>query len=103
MNEIFAGKHSSAEVEGWFTSVVGNVTHNAAIVEQAKANATPAQFANGDYRKALTHAVIKALESHASMSDQTLQDEKVFEQVAEVLLPEVFQRARQTLAQSSAL
>ena len=94
MNEIFAGKHSDAEFEGWATSVIGNASADAALGEQAKANSTAGQFANGDYRNVLSQAVIRALESHHSMSEQTLQNAKIFDEVAELLLPEVYERAR---------
>jgi type I restriction enzyme, R subunit len=43
----------------------------------------------------LAEAVIKALASHHSMSDQMLQNPKVFDEVAEALLPEVYEKARQ--------
>jgi hypothetical protein len=48
MNEIFAGKHSDAEIEGWATAVVGNASEDSDLAEQAKANSTAGQFANGD-------------------------------------------------------
>lgn len=37
---------------------------------------------------------MKALSSHHSMSDQMLQDGKVFDEVADVLLHEVYSQAR---------
>lgn len=79
INEIFAGKHSYAEFEGWVTSVVGNASADATLAEQAKANSTAGQFANGDYRNVLSQAVINALESHHSMFEQTVQNAKIFE------------------------
>jgi hypothetical protein len=47
------------------------------------ANPTAAQFGSGDCRTVLAEAVIKALNSQHWMSDQTLQDPKVFNEVAE--------------------
>jgi type I restriction enzyme, R subunit len=38
--------------------------------------------------------VIKALQSHHSMSEQMLQNPKVFDEVAEALLPEIHEQAR---------
>jgi len=64
------------------------------IITQAKANQSAEQFANGDFRSVLAQAVIKALTSHRSMSEQMLQDSKVFEDVADVLLPEIYAKAR---------
>jgi len=94
MNEIFAGKHSNSETEGWATAVIGNASVNAALAEQAKANSTAGQFANGDYRAVLSQAIIRALESHHSMSDQALQNPKVFKEIADLFLPEVYEKAR---------
>jgi type I restriction enzyme R subunit len=94
MNEIFSGKHSSSENEGWATAVIGNASEDAALAEQARANSTAGQFANGDYRSVLSQAIIRALESHHSMSEQALQNPKVFEELANLLLPEVYERAR---------
>lgn len=65
---------------------------------QAKANQSAEQFANGDFRSVLAQAVIKALTSHKSMSEQMLQDPKVFDDVADVLLPEIYQRARSSIS-----
>lgn len=94
IHSIFAGKHSDAEIAGWYTAVVGNTVSDPRIVAQAKANPTAGQFANGDFKAVLAEAVIKALQSHHSMSDQMLQNPKVFEEVAEALLPEVYERAK---------
>ena len=94
MNEIFAGKHSDPEFEGWATAVIGNASEDASLAEQARANSTAGQFYNGDYRTVLSQAVIRALESHHSMSEQTLQNSRVFDEVAELFLPEVYERAR---------
>lgn len=64
------------------------------LAEQAKANSTAGQFANGDYQSVLPQAIIRALESHHSMSEQALQNPKVFEEIADLLLPEVYEKAR---------
>jgi type I restriction enzyme R subunit len=101
MNEIFAGKHSDSEFEGWVTAVVGNASTDATLAEQANANSTADQFANGDYRTVLAQAVIRALESHHSMSEQTLQNANIFEEVADLLLPEVYERARGSVQMNS--
>jgi type I restriction enzyme R subunit len=94
IHSLFTGKHSDPEIEGWFTAIVGNTISDDRIVTQAKANKSAEQFANGDFRAVLAQAVIKALTSHQSMSEQMLQDPKVFDDVAETLLPEIYARAR---------
>jgi type I restriction enzyme R subunit len=97
---LFAGKHTDAEIAGWFTAVVGNTVSDDRIVTQAKANPIASQFGNGDYRTVLAQAVIKALASQHSMSDQMLQDPKVFDEVAEALLDEVYGMAKAASAGS---
>ncbi|MDX9844544.1 MAG: type I restriction endonuclease [Aquabacterium sp.] len=97
---LFTGKYSDAEVAGWFTAVAGNVAADERIQMQAKANPTAGQFANGDYKLVLGEAIAKALASHHAMSEQTLQNPKVFEDVAEALLAEVYEKARSAPALS---
>ncbi len=94
IHSLFTGKYTDAEIAGWFTAVTGNVVSDERIQVQAKANPTAAQFANGDYKTVLAEAVIKALSSHHAMSEQMLQNPKVFEEVAEVLLTDVYEQAR---------
>lgn len=94
IHSLFTGKHSDPEIEGWFTAIVGNTVSDDRIITQAKANGSEEQFSNGDYRSVLAQAVIKALSSHKSMSEQMLQDPKVFDDVAETLLPEIYKQAR---------
>jgi len=45
-------------------------------------------------KSVLAEAVIKALNSHRAMSEQMLQNPKVFEDVSAALLPEIYERAR---------
>jgi type I restriction enzyme R subunit len=93
IHSLFFGKHSDPEIAGWFTAVVGNTVADVKIIAQAKANPTLGQFANGDIKSVLAAVVIKALESHHSMSEQMLQDPKVFDDVFEVLLPVIYEQA----------
>ena len=93
IHSLFTGKHSDPEIEGWFTAVVGNAIADDRIITQARANSSQEQFANGDFRSVLAQAVIKALTSHKSMSEQMLQDPKVFDDVADALLPEIYKQA----------
>lgn len=92
IHTLFAGKFTDAEIAGWYTAVVGNAAADPRIITQAKANSTSGQFANGDFRTVLAESIIKALQSHHIMSDQALQNPKVFEEVAEALLPDVYER-----------
>lgn len=69
IHSIVAGKHSDAEIAGWYTAAAGTVAVPR-IVAQPKANPTAGQFANGDFKAVLAEAVMKALQSHHSMSDQ---------------------------------
>jgi hypothetical protein len=46
----------------------------------------------------LAEPVIKALQSHHSMPEQMLQNPEVFDEVAEALLPEIYEQARAALS-----
>lgn len=94
IHSLFTGKHSDPEVEGWFTAVVGNTILSDQVKMEAKANSTLEQFANGSVKEILLSAVKKSYLSHESMAQQVLQDRRVFEQLAEVLLPEIYAKAR---------
>lgn len=98
IHTLFAGNFTDAEIAGWYTAMAGNAAADPRIITQAKADSTPGQFANGDFRTVLAEAIIKALRSHHSMSDQALQNSKVFEEVAETLLPDVYERAKASAA-----
>jgi len=103
IHSLFTGRYTDAEVAGWFTAVTGNVVADERIQMQAKANPTAGQFANGDYKLVLGEAIAKALASHYAMSEQTLQNPKVFEEVAETLLQDVYEKARASAASASTI
>jgi len=69
MNELFAGQLTNADYQAYATHLLGKLAENPVLAEQAQANDTVAQFAQGDYRKALTSAVVEALTSHSAMAD----------------------------------
>lgn len=94
MNELFSGNLSDADFLGYATHIVGKMSENKELQEQAKANDTVQQFANGDYISVLKDTVIEALGSHTSMADQALKDEKVFAGLAELFLAEVYAKLR---------
>jgi len=94
MNELFSGNLSDADFRGYATHLIGKMAEDATLVQQAKANETVSQFAQGDYKKALTTAVVSALDSHTAMADQALKDERVFSGLADLLLEEVYRRLR---------
>ena len=94
IHSLFSGKFTDAEIAGWFTAVVGNTANDDRIIAQAKANPNMHQFANGDFEKVLSESIIQALSSNHAMSEQMLQNPKVFREMAEALLPEIYDRAR---------
>lgn len=94
IHSLFSGKFTDAEIAGWFTAVVGNTASDDRIVAQAKANPNMHQFANGDFEKVLSESIIQALSSNHAMSEQMLQNPKVFREMADALLPEIYERAR---------
>lgn len=94
IHSLFSGKFTDAEIAGWFTAVVGNTANDDRVIAQAKANPNMHQFANGDFEKVLSESIIQALSSNHAMSEQMLQNPKVFREMAEALLPEIYDRAR---------
>lgn len=94
IHSLFSGRFTDAEIAGWFTAVVGNTANDDRIIAQAKANSTMHQFASGDFQKVLSESIIQALNSNHAMSEQMLQNPKVFQEMAEALLPEIYERAR---------
>lgn len=96
MNKVFMGNLTEADFRGYATHIMGKLTEDKTLEEQAKANDTVAQFAQGDYRKVLTNAVVDALESHTTMADQALRDEKVFDALSDLLVVEAYRRLRES-------
>lgn len=94
MNELFSGNLTDADKLGYVTHLVGKMVENETLQEQAQANDSMHQFANGDYKSVLKDSVIDAMTSHTAMADQALRDEKVLAGLAELLLPVVYKRLR---------
>ena len=66
-----------------------------ALREQARANDTVDAFANGAYETKLNYAVVEALDNHNAMADQALRHEKVFKDLANLLVEEVYRQLRE--------
>jgi type I restriction enzyme R subunit len=94
LNDLFSGDLSDADLIGYATHLIGKMTENAGLREQAQANDTVGQFAKGDYRKALKDSVIDAMQSHQKMAEQALRREDTFDGLAELLVDEVYRRLR---------
>jgi type I restriction enzyme, R subunit len=103
IHSLFTGKHSDPEIEGWFTSVIGNTSDSEQVVMEAKANSTLEQFANGSVKAIMLESIKSSYLSHKSMATQVLQDTKVFENLVDILLPEIYQRAKNGGAASTGL
>ena len=93
MNELFAGNHADAALEGSAVAYIGMLADDAQVQEQAQANPLEA-FANGVYEAKLNDAIVATLESHTDVADQALRHPKVFKGLAELLLEAVYWRAR---------
>ncbi len=94
MNELFSGNHTDADFAGYATHLIGRMSEDETLREQASANDTPEAFSNGAYEQKLTQAVINALESHNDMADQALKHPEVFKGLADALLNEVYNKLR---------
>jgi len=95
MNELFAGNHTDADFAGYATYLIGKMSEDETLREQASANDTPEAFSSGAYEQKFTQAVINALESHNDMADQALKHPEVFKGLADTLLNEVYSKLRQ--------
>jgi type I restriction enzyme R subunit len=94
MNEVFSGNLSDADFRGYATTPIGKMVADPTLHEQALANDTVEAFGNGAYETKLNGAVVDALESHSTMADQALRHPKVFKNLAELLVDEVYRQLR---------
>jgi type I restriction enzyme R subunit len=94
IHSLFSGKFSDADVMGWYTNVVGNTATDDTILKEAKAASSMEQFAKGSFEDRLAKAIINGLASQHALSDQALRNKQVFQDLAAMILPEVFEQAR---------
>jgi type I restriction enzyme R subunit len=95
MNEVFSGNLSEADFRGYATTLIGKMTADPTLQEQAQANDTVDAFGNGAYETKLNNAVVDALENHSAMADQALRHETVFKGLANLLVDEVYRQLRE--------
>ena len=95
MNAVFSGNISNADFKGYATTLIGKMVLDPALREQARANDTVDAFANGAYETKLNYAVVEALDNHNAMADQALRHEKVFKDLANLLVEEVYRQLRE--------
>ncbi|MHB1666078.1 type I restriction endonuclease subunit R [Thiomonas sp.] len=94
LNDLFSGDLSDADLIGYATHLIGKMSENEELREQARANDTVGQFAKGDYRKTLKDSVIDAMQSHQQMAEQALKQVDTFNGLAELLVDAVYRRLR---------
>ena len=76
MNDLFAGDITESDFIGAVTTWHGRLMANEKLEEQAKNNSQE-QFVMGDFKDAFMDVVIDAQDSHNSIADQLLKDERI--------------------------
>lgn len=89
MNTLFEGELTEADLLNYAYHVRDKMLENETLEQQAISN-TKEQFALGDFRNVMMDNVIEGLENYTSMASQVLNEEKVREGFANILLEMVY-------------
>ncbi len=89
MNTLFEGELTDADLLNYARHVRDKMLENETLEQQAASN-TKEQFALGDFRNVMMDNVIEGLENYTSMASQVLNEEKVREGFANILLEMVY-------------
>jgi type I restriction enzyme R subunit len=76
MNDLFAGDITESDFIGAVTTWQGRLMTSEKLADQAKNNSEE-QFAMGDFKDAFMDVVIEAQDSHNTIADQLLKDERI--------------------------
>lgn len=89
MNDIFQGELTEADLLNYAYHVRDKMLENATLEKQAKSNSKD-QFALGDFRNVMMDNVIEGLDNYTSMATQVLNEERIREGFASILLEMVY-------------
>lgn len=89
MNTLFEGELTEADLLNYANHVRDKMLENETLEKQAKSN-TKDQFALGDFRKVMMDNVMEGLDSYTSMATQVLNEERIREGFANILLEMVY-------------
>ncbi len=92
LNELFAGDHISENDRiTFFQNILGNVTENENIADQARNN-TFDQFKSGDINNEVMNAVVQGLNSYGDMAKEVLENEETWKVFSDLLAKAVYER-----------
>jgi len=90
MNDLFEGDLSDADLLSYAQHISGKMMENEILSQQAEAN-TKEQFASSpDFKDAMNNAVIGGLENYNEMAKQVLNNERIREELADILKEMVY-------------
>ncbi|HMQ05455.1 MAG TPA: DEAD/DEAH box helicase family protein [Pyrinomonadaceae bacterium] len=89
MNNLFEGELSEADLLNYAYHVRDKMLENETLEQQATNNSKE-QFALGDFRNVMMDKVIEGLDSYTSMATQVLNEERIREGFANILLELVY-------------
>ncbi len=93
MNTLFEGELTDADLLNYACHVRDKMLENETLENQAKHNSKD-QFALGDFRNVMMDKVIEGLDNYNSMATQVLNDDRVRQGFANILLEMVYQGFR---------
>ena len=89
MNDLFEGELTDADLLNYACHVRDKMLENETLEQQARNNSKD-QFALGDFRTVMMDKVIEGVENYNSMATQVLNEEKIKEGFAKILLEMVY-------------
>lgn len=89
MNTLFEGELTDADLLNYACHVRDKMLENEILEKQAKSN-TKDQFALGDFRNVMMDKVIQNLDNYTAMATQVLNEDRIREGFANILLEMVY-------------
>lgn len=90
MNELFAGELSDEDKLNYARTIRDKVMENDKVVEQFRTNSKE-QAMMGDFPVAMTDAIILSMDAHKNMASQLLNEDKVRDGFARIVLDMIYQ------------
>lgn len=99
MNTLFEGELTDADLLNYACHVRDKMLENETLEKQAKSN-TKDQFALGDFRNVMMNNVMEGLDNYTSMATQVLNEERIREGFATILLEMVYKGFKEKKAEA---
>lgn len=94
MNELFEGDLTEADLLNYAHHIRDKMLEDETLAQQAATN-TKEQFALGDFRQVMMDKIIEGLDSYQSMASQVLNEKRIQEGFASILLELVYKAFQQ--------